>query len=99
MFTEHGLGDESTATHQSSKAHLLHSHPNTAIPQRCVLSSKLHILFTYDSFPICTLSSTAKFADDTTIIVLISSDDENTYKLKVESLLLTSGSLLLGTSP
>lgn len=51
-----------------------------------------------------TVSPSAPWAPQlSSIIVLISNDGENTYKLKVdylmESLLLTSGSLLLGTSP
>ncbi|KAK3544419.1 hypothetical protein QTP86_011157 [Hemibagrus guttatus] len=58
---------------------------NTGIPQGCVLSPFLYSLFTHDCRPVYGSNSIIKFADDTTVIGLIS-DDETAYRVEVQHL-------------
>jgi hypothetical protein len=52
---------------------------NTGAPQGCVISPLLYSLFTHDS-------NTIKFADDTTVVGLITNNDETAYKGEVREL-------------
>ncbi|KAK3508864.1 hypothetical protein QTP70_010719 [Hemibagrus guttatus] len=58
---------------------------NTGVPQGCVLSPFLYSLFTHDCRPVYGSNSIIKFADDTTVIGLIS-DDETAYRAEVQHL-------------
>ncbi|KAI3370888.1 hypothetical protein L3Q82_007399 [Scortum barcoo] len=54
---------------------------NTGAPQGCVLSPLLYSLFTHDCCVATHSSNTIiKFADDTTVIGLITGDDETAYR-------------------
>nr|XP_061803034.1 cilia- and flagella-associated protein 74-like [Nerophis lumbriciformis] len=76
---------DATECHSGQK-HLLHSHHQHRAPQGCVLSPLLYTLYTHD----CSASSTSnlivKFADDTTVLGLISNDDETDYRREVQHL-------------
>lgn len=63
---------------------LLHRHPK--VPQGWVLSPMLFTLFTHDCTPIDSSNSSIKFADDTTVVGLISDNEETAYNLEVEQL-------------
>ncbi|MCI4378954.1 hypothetical protein PGIGA_G00222290 [Pangasianodon gigas] len=73
---------------------------NTGAPQGCVLSQFLYSLFTHDCKPVYGSNSIIKFADDTTVIGLISDNDESDYRAEVEHLAAwcTDNNLLLNTS-
>jgi gmma-aminobutyric acid receptor subunit gamma/cGMP-dependent protein kinase 2 len=53
---------------------------NTGAPQGCVLSPLLYSLFTHDS------NSIIKFADDTSVVGLITNNDETAYWEEVRAL-------------
>ncbi len=59
---------------------------NTGIPQGCVLSPALFTLFTHDCTPIDSSDSMVKFAEDTTVVGLISGNDETHYNEEVQHL-------------
>ncbi|KAI3367297.1 hypothetical protein L3Q82_008339 [Scortum barcoo] len=59
---------------------------NTGTPQGCVLSPFLYSLFTHDCRPMYGSNSITKFADDITVIGLISDNDESHYRAEVEHL-------------
>lgn len=59
---------------------------NTGVPQGCVLSPALFTLFTHDCTPIHSSNTIVKFADDTTIVGLISGNDEKHYREEVQHL-------------
>ncbi|XP_062848890.1 signal peptide peptidase-like 2 [Trichomycterus rosablanca] len=59
---------------------------NTGVPQGCVLSPFLYSLFTHDCRPVHGSNSIIKFADDTTVIGLISNNDETAYREEVQHL-------------
>ena len=58
---------------------------NTGAPQGCVLSPLLYSLFTHDCVG-ANYSNTNKFADDTTVVGLITDDDETAYRQEVSDL-------------
>ncbi|KAJ8355200.1 hypothetical protein AAFF_G00086930 [Aldrovandia affinis] len=59
---------------------------STGAPQGCVLSPLLYSLYTNDCTSKAPSVKLLKFADDTTLIGLISNSDESAYKHEVEQL-------------
>uniref|UniRef100_A0A8K9WXB8 Reverse transcriptase domain-containing protein n=1 Tax=Oncorhynchus mykiss TaxID=8022 RepID=A0A8K9WXB8_ONCMY len=59
---------------------------NTGAPQRCVLSPLLYSLFTHDCIARHDSKTIIKFADDTTVVGLITDNDETAYKEEVRDL-------------
>ena len=73
---------------------------NTGEPQGCVLSPFLYSIFTSDCKPVYGSNSIVKFADDTTVIGLISNNDETAYREEIQHLATwcTENNLLLNTT-
>ncbi len=59
---------------------------STEVPQGCVLSSALYSLFTYDCTSSHNSNTLIKFADDTTIVGLITGNNETAYREEVQIL-------------
>ncbi len=59
---------------------------NTAAPQGCVLSPVLFTLFTHDCTSIHASNTIVKSADDTTVVRLISNNDETFYREEIHHL-------------
>ena len=59
---------------------------NTGTPQGCVLSPALYTLFTHDCFATHPTNMVVKFADDTTVVGLISDNDETHYREEIQHL-------------
>uniref|UniRef100_A0A8K9UYS7 Reverse transcriptase domain-containing protein n=1 Tax=Oncorhynchus mykiss TaxID=8022 RepID=A0A8K9UYS7_ONCMY len=59
---------------------------NTGAPQGCVLSPLLYSLFTHDCVATHASNSIIKFADDTTVVGLITNIDETAYREEVRAL-------------
>ncbi|KAF7641855.1 hypothetical protein LDENG_00270390 [Lucifuga dentata] len=59
---------------------------STGVPQGCVLSPVLYALFTNECAATHSSNTIIKFADDTTIIVLITGNDETAYREEVRTL-------------
>lgn len=53
---------------------------NTEIPQGCVLSPLLYFLFTHNCVSLHDTNSIIKFADDTTVVGLITNNDKSAYR-------------------
>ncbi|KAI4891147.1 hypothetical protein NFI96_023786, partial [Prochilodus magdalenae] len=64
---------------------------STGAPQGCVLSPLLYSLFTHDCVARHTSNTIFKFADDTTILGLITDGDETAYRDEVSALKLQKG--------
>lgn len=58
---------------------------STGSPQGCVLSPLLYSLFTHDCVATHSSNTIVKYADDTTVIGLISDDDESAYRDEIRS--------------
>ncbi len=73
---------------------------NTVVLQGCVLSPALFTLFTHDCTPIYSSNSMIKFADDTTVVGLISGNDETHYNEEVQHLVMwcSDNDLVLNTT-
>ena len=56
---------------------------NTRAPQGCVLSPLLYSMFTHDRVDMHASNSIIKFADNTTVVGLITNDDETAYREEV----------------
>uniref|UniRef100_A0A4W5KKS1 Reverse transcriptase domain-containing protein n=1 Tax=Hucho hucho TaxID=62062 RepID=A0A4W5KKS1_9TELE len=61
---------------------------NTGAPQGCVLSPLLYSLFTHDCMARHDSNTIIKFADDTTVVGLITNNDETAYREEVRDLAL-----------
>ncbi|KAI4903013.1 hypothetical protein NFI96_007809, partial [Prochilodus magdalenae] len=59
---------------------------STGAPQGCVLSPLLFTLLTHDCAAMHSSNHTIKFADDTTVVGLISKNDESAYREEVQRL-------------
>ena len=73
---------------------------STGSPQGCVLSPLLYTLYTHDCTPAHHSNTFVKFADDTTVVGLISRGDETHYRDEVERLVgwCSANNLLLNTT-
>jgi hypothetical protein len=56
---------------------------NTGAPQGCMLSPLLYSLFTQNCLVTHTFNSIIKFADNTTVVGLITNNDETAYREEV----------------
>ena len=68
---------------------------NTGAPQGCVLSPILYSLFTHDCTGRHDSNTITKFADDPTVVGLITNNDETAYREEVRHL----GRVMLGQQP
>ena len=59
---------------------------NTGAPQGCMLSPLLYSLFTHDCMARHDSDTIIKFADDTTVVGLITDNDETAFRLEVRDL-------------
>ena len=63
--------------------YLLHTDPQHRAPQRCVLSPLLCSLYIHDCVASHSSNSIIEFADDTTVVGLITNNDETAYREEV----------------
>ncbi len=60
---------------------------STGVPQGCVLSLFLFSLYTHDCIPLYNNNTIIKFADDTTVVGLITRGDESAYIEEIKKLM------------
>jgi hypothetical protein len=60
---------------------------NKGAPQGCMLSPVLYSLFTHDCMATHASKSIINFADDTTVVGLITNNDETAYREEVRALM------------
>ena len=70
--------------------HICNSDPQHRAPQGCVLSPLLYSLFAHDCMARHNSNTIIKFADDTTVVGLITDNDETAYKEEVRDLAVLS---------
>ncbi|KAK3522749.1 hypothetical protein QTP86_032027, partial [Hemibagrus guttatus] len=75
--------DGQTPVSQSRKPDIRHQNCEHRHPQGCVLSPLLYTLFTYDCVASQTNTKIIKFADDTTVIGLVTGGEETSYRTEV----------------
>jgi gmma-aminobutyric acid receptor subunit gamma/cGMP-dependent protein kinase 2 len=63
---------------------------NTGAPQGCMLKPLLYSLFTHDCAAKHASNSIIKFADDTTVVGLITNNDETAYREVVRELVIVA---------
>ena len=59
---------------------------NTGAPQGCAHSTLPYLLFTHDCVAMHASNSIIEFADDTTVVGLITNNDETAYREEVRAL-------------
>ncbi len=81
MQLDPGLPDRQKSGGQNGQQHL-----NTSAPQGCFLSPLLYSLYTHDCTATHSSNVIVKFANDTTVIGLITDNDETAYREEVSTL-------------
>ncbi|XP_062903643.1 uncharacterized protein LOC134346246 [Mobula hypostoma] len=78
--------DWETSVSPDREQHLQHHHTEHGGPPGCVLSSLLFTLLTHDCAATHSSNQIIKFADDMTMVCLISKNDESAYREEVQRL-------------
>lgn len=89
-----------TTDSEGGTPYILHPTLSTGSPQGCVLSPFLYTLYTHDCVPLHDSDIIVRFADDTTVVGLISNGDETAYREEVRRLSAwcSANNLLLNTT-
>ena len=72
--------------YEARQQHNHHATLNTVAPQGCMLSPLLYSLFTHDCVAAHDFNTIITFADNTTVVGLITEDDETAYRVEVRDL-------------
>ncbi len=81
-----GLSDRQKSGGQNGQQHFISADPQHWCSQGCVLSPLLYSLYTHDCAATHSSNVIVKFADDTTVIGLITDNDETAYRAEVSTL-------------